>query len=243
MPVSKPSELPEWASNGPGVADITDPLSTKKQTGWVGGTEKPAHDYFNWWMYTVWLWCTWLNDITNQAFTWAAAQTFTAGITSTSGPNILNGAIVHNGCSRSNTGSADAPGTYSDHVSNQNVHFEQDLKVDGSLIMSGFTLGVPSLGGAYSTASNNALRYWKTSDGTVIVQGAYTKTSPGTSHANIFQLPSGYRPGSTTAVGFALQGSTITGDASVDTSGNVSANYASSAGAGVLLIMFRPDAP
>ena len=55
---TKPTSVPEWASSG--TAEITEPSSGKKAAGWI--VEKPAHDYFNWLLKTIYLWCQYLSD-------------------------------------------------------------------------------------------------------------------------------------------------------------------------------------
>lgn len=73
MPVAKPTDLAIWADGG--GAEITVPTSSKQHAGWLA--EKPPHQYFNWWMNIVYTWVLYLNDLANQAFTWAAQHTFT----------------------------------------------------------------------------------------------------------------------------------------------------------------------
>lgn len=81
---TKPTKLPEWASSGSGqTPDITEPTSTKKGKGWI--VEKPAHDVFNWILNIIYLWCAYLDDLTNQALTWTAAHVFSVAPTFTLG--------------------------------------------------------------------------------------------------------------------------------------------------------------
>jgi hypothetical protein len=77
MPVTKPSTLPRWANVG---GSVVEPTEGKKDVGWAT-QEKPPAQYWNWLLYTIYLWINWLNDITNQAFTWVGAQTFSAAST------------------------------------------------------------------------------------------------------------------------------------------------------------------
>ena len=76
MPVAKPTNLPRWADTVP--ANRVEPTSGKKDVGWVPG-EKPPAQYKNWLLYTIYQWCEWLNDITNQALIWAANHSFNEG--------------------------------------------------------------------------------------------------------------------------------------------------------------------
>lgn len=76
MPVAKPTNLPRWADTVP--ANRVEPTSGKKDVGWVPG-EKPPAQYKNWLLYTIYQWCVWLNDITNQALIWAANHSFNEG--------------------------------------------------------------------------------------------------------------------------------------------------------------------
>lgn len=51
--ISKPAQLPRWADVV--GAEVTDPPSGKKDTGWVDA-EKPPHDYFNWLLLRIYQW-------------------------------------------------------------------------------------------------------------------------------------------------------------------------------------------
>lgn len=77
----KPSTLPRWA-NLAAPADIVDPPSGKKDSGWLTG-EKPPHSYFNWWKNLVYQWTVYLDGLTGEALTWTAAHIFQAGVTMT----------------------------------------------------------------------------------------------------------------------------------------------------------------
>lgn len=79
--MAKPTELPEWASGG--GADITDPPSGKKSTGWI--VEKPAHDFFNWILNTIYKWTQWEQTgvkRTRQILTGSGTYTKPADVTS-----------------------------------------------------------------------------------------------------------------------------------------------------------------
>lgn len=78
MSVTKPSTVPRWADTGISGRNV-EPSEPKKTAGWLPG-EKPPAQILNWWMALVYSWVLWLQDITNQAFTWAAIQTFTSGV-------------------------------------------------------------------------------------------------------------------------------------------------------------------
>lgn len=79
--MAKPSKLPEWASS-PDPADVVEPLTAKKQAGWV--VEKPPHTWMNWLLNFNYQWAKWLDDVTSgtvaDALTWAALHTFNLGI-------------------------------------------------------------------------------------------------------------------------------------------------------------------
>jgi hypothetical protein len=55
---AKPSFIPKFAQAG----SITEPSTTKKQSGWVQG-EKPDPTFWNWLWYWTSLWCQWLANI------------------------------------------------------------------------------------------------------------------------------------------------------------------------------------
>lgn len=78
---SKPSNLARWAETGGGTpaANITEPASGQKDTGWTNGQQPPS-SYFNWWMTTIYAWIKYLDDLVNQAFTWTALHTFQKGV-------------------------------------------------------------------------------------------------------------------------------------------------------------------
>lgn len=73
MPVTKPTNLGRWATDG--TAPITEPAEGKKDVGWAVD-EKPAAQYFNWFWNIAYKWFTYLDDLSNQVWTWTAAHTF-----------------------------------------------------------------------------------------------------------------------------------------------------------------------
>lgn len=77
--MAKPSTLPRWA-NLANPADIVDPPSGKKDTGWLTA-EKPPHSYFNWFMNLVYLWAVYLDGLTGEALTWTAAHVHNRNVT------------------------------------------------------------------------------------------------------------------------------------------------------------------
>ncbi len=87
MPVAKPTDLTPWATSATGIAASVQPVAGQSTDGWAVA-QKPPSQYFNWMMNRYGQWVNWLNDISNQAFTWTSAQifsalaTFSAGLTS-----------------------------------------------------------------------------------------------------------------------------------------------------------------
>lgn len=70
---TKPGTLPEWATDG--GADVVEPTTLEKQTGWIL-SQKPPAQWFNWWQLLVFRWVQWLNAFESEIHTWSAAQTF-----------------------------------------------------------------------------------------------------------------------------------------------------------------------
>lgn len=75
--MSAPSQLPTWNTGG---ANRVDPSAGKKILGWVVA-EPVDSSFFNWWMWTVYQWCLYLQGITSEALTWTVGQLFNDGIT------------------------------------------------------------------------------------------------------------------------------------------------------------------
>lgn len=85
MPVSKPTEVPRWATDG--AALITEPSSGKKDIGWI---EEPVPaDWWNWIWNRTYLWILWLQDITNQALTWTTSHIWNVSTPSAPGIHII----------------------------------------------------------------------------------------------------------------------------------------------------------
>lgn len=70
------AKLPRWATGG--GAQITEPLESKKDDGWVPA-EKPPAQYFNWLFKTLYDACVVLDGLLGQALTWTAKHTFSSG--------------------------------------------------------------------------------------------------------------------------------------------------------------------
>jgi hypothetical protein len=81
VPIAKPTVLPEWLSdaNSAVPAICVEPSAGEKTDGWAVSARPPAQK-FNWWKHHVWRWIRWLNDLTNQALTWAAPHSFEQGL-------------------------------------------------------------------------------------------------------------------------------------------------------------------
>jgi len=77
--MSKPASLPRWA-DAANPADIVDPPSGKKDSGWLVN-DQPPHTYFNWFWNLVYQWTVYLDGLTGEALTWTAAHIFNAGAT------------------------------------------------------------------------------------------------------------------------------------------------------------------
>ena len=56
---TKPSALPEWATDG---YNIVEPTSGRKAEGWLADTKPPA-EYFNWWQNNVGAWTKYLTQL------------------------------------------------------------------------------------------------------------------------------------------------------------------------------------
>lgn len=82
MPVTKPTVVPQWSSaaDGSSPVNIVEPLAGKLAVGFQQ-EEKPPAEYLNWLLYRIFLWCLWLQDITNQALTWTGIHQFNTTVT------------------------------------------------------------------------------------------------------------------------------------------------------------------
>lgn len=56
--MARPDKDPQWADGG--SADVVEPTSGKKSTGWLGGEFPPAQ-WLNWLFYYIYLWITYLS--------------------------------------------------------------------------------------------------------------------------------------------------------------------------------------
>ena len=79
-PVWQPTEVPEWADDGTSLvapvqtlSAVVEPNQGKKHAGFGPG-EKPAAQHLNWFMFYVYWWLLWLQDLPNLNFTSAGAQ-------------------------------------------------------------------------------------------------------------------------------------------------------------------------
>ena len=66
MPLTKPTVLPEWASQDvqneeSGQYNVVEPPTEVKQEGWTLG-EKPNRQWWNWFNRQTYLWLQWLNQ-------------------------------------------------------------------------------------------------------------------------------------------------------------------------------------
>ena len=63
--MAEPTDTPRWAETGVGVPDanIVEPNSGKKDTGWIDGEEPPS-GYFNWLFWKLYKWVQWLQTHT-----------------------------------------------------------------------------------------------------------------------------------------------------------------------------------
>ncbi len=74
--MAQPTVTPTWATDP--TAQISQPLSAKSATGWVVG-EKPFATHMNWLFNIICAWITYLKNLTSEALTWNARQSFNGG--------------------------------------------------------------------------------------------------------------------------------------------------------------------
>jgi hypothetical protein len=74
--MAQPSQTPDWNTGG---SNRTDPPSGQKISGWTVN-QTPPSSYFNWWMNLVYQWVLYLKNLTTEALTWGAFQTFNAAL-------------------------------------------------------------------------------------------------------------------------------------------------------------------
>jgi hypothetical protein len=93
------AKLPRWATGG--GAGITEPLESKKDSGWIA-SEKPPAQYFNWLFKVIYDACVVLDGLLGQTLTWTSRHTFAAGLTSSTDISVAGQATVD--ASGANTG-------------------------------------------------------------------------------------------------------------------------------------------
>lgn len=84
---TKPTDLPEWATD---ETNNTEPSAGQKASGWTNG-QVPPSSYFNWYMFSVWLWIEWLNS----AVVDFGANTVAAGVLDTDEGDVRHGNVAH----------------------------------------------------------------------------------------------------------------------------------------------------
>lgn len=62
---TKPTALPTWATD---LSNNTEPSSGQKASGWTV-EQVPPSSYFNWWMYTAYLWSQYLDELHSETVT------------------------------------------------------------------------------------------------------------------------------------------------------------------------------
>lgn len=114
---SKPASLPRWSETAGGVpSNIVEPSSGQKDTGWTPGQKPPAR-FFNWYKNLVYKWIQYLDDLSNQAFTWTQFHVFQKRVTVSAGV-----ASNHNGLQATGDGSgAGVKGTGGDTAGSPGV--------------------------------------------------------------------------------------------------------------------------
>lgn len=80
-PNPKPTSVYYWAG-GASPVDVVNPGSGKISEGWLKG-EYPPHTVFNFLFLEAAMWHGYLQTIDQNAFTWTALQTFSAGVATT----------------------------------------------------------------------------------------------------------------------------------------------------------------
>jgi hypothetical protein len=84
MPIAKPTTVPDWVTdaNAADPTKVDTPPGGLRDVGYAPG-QRPAPMHFNWLIYWLCKWILWLNDITNQALTWAERHNFDKGLVAT----------------------------------------------------------------------------------------------------------------------------------------------------------------
>lgn len=153
--MSKPTELPRWATALLNPSDIVDPTSGKKDIGWQDG-EMPPHSFMNWLFNLIYQWTVWLDGLQAEALTWTAAQIFSAGITVTGGATIdvLNLTSLAISGNATIGGTLGVTGTSTLGVTNINAALSVDNPSGNSITGTGHSgtnyIGVHGLGGTTS---------------------------------------------------------------------------------------------
>ena len=83
--MTKPTELPEWASSPQDPNDIVPPSAGRKLSGWhrnAGVPEKPPYQFFNWWQNKVYQWISWFDSLLDQ------------GVKTTDSPSFINATVA-----------------------------------------------------------------------------------------------------------------------------------------------------
>lgn len=153
MPVAKPASVPRWAEDigGTPSANIVEPASSQKDSGWPGGGYKPPAEFFNWFQQLTYRWILYLQDLENQAITWTALHVFQKKVTITAGV-----ASNHAGAVIKGDGSgAGVTGTGGDTAGTSGVHGTGG--VGGGIGVKGTAIGaypgVEGTGGGSGTAA------------------------------------------------------------------------------------------
>lgn len=109
---TKPTVLPRWAETAGGTPDanILEPNSGQKDTGWVTN-QVPPSSVMNWLQWLAYKWIAYLDDLAAQAFTWTAAHIFNGGLTGNSAgaSAAITGANSSTGPGLSGTNSSTGP--------------------------------------------------------------------------------------------------------------------------------------
>jgi hypothetical protein len=93
MPAPKPATMPRWATvDGINPAtNVSAPPSAKQDTGFPAGDPVPSA-LLNWFLFWIYLWIEYLNDLASEAFTWTGLHVFSALVTMNGAAGDTNGA-------------------------------------------------------------------------------------------------------------------------------------------------------
>lgn len=210
--MAKPAQLPRWATDA-GAPVTPEPSEGKKDSGWAP-SEKPPHQYFNWWMKLVYLWIVWLDGITNEALTWAAKHTFGGGLATsvapTTGDDVANktyvdGAIdadvtTHNGVTNPHSATAAATAdrlVLRDGAGRAKVadgSAADDIATKGQVDAGAAAASVSSPVSAGSGWTIQNTSAWKSGKVVTVDINAVASTVPGATWTSIGTLIAGLRP-------------------------------------------------